>query len=113
MFEIKVKAVVIEPAADSTPAAAKAVNVQLLVINGSKRTVAAGGRWAVKDEDTQTVREAVFGRIVPGGHEERFVTLPSGVEWGIFNFKAEDGAGVWTAPHAGHNTEAYKLTLGD
>lgn len=56
--------------------ATRSANVQLLVVNESRHVVAAGGRWAVKDEGTQTVREATFGRTPPGKHEERFVTLP-------------------------------------
>lgn len=94
-------------------AGARSVSVQLVVVNSSKRAVAAGGRWPVKDEDTQTVQEATFGRIPAGGSEERFVTLPSGVEWGIFDFTAEDGSGSWTAPRGGNNTVAFKLTLRD
>ncbi len=89
------------------------VDVQLLVINNSSKTVKSGGKWAVKDEDTETVREARFGTIPPGGSQERYVNLPTGVEWGIFRFEAEDGSRTWAAPHGGNNTEAYKLELDD
>jgi hypothetical protein len=87
--------------------------VRLIVINASSKAIAAGGRWAVKDENTGTVREVLFGRIDRGQTQEQTVYLPSGVEWGIFDFKAEDGSGSWTAPHGGNNTELYRLTLGD
>ncbi|MCB0018212.1 MAG: hypothetical protein KDE09_10520 [Anaerolineales bacterium] len=88
------------------------VQIRLIVVNASSQAVAAGGKWAVKDEDTETVEEATFGRIIPGGSEERDVYLPTGVEWGIFRFQGEDHGG-WTAPHGGNNTQAYKLTLTD
>lgn len=87
--------------------------IELTVINESSKVIANGGAWAVKDENTNTVREAIFPRITPGSSASRSVSLPTGVEWGIFRFKAEDGSGEWTAPHGGNNTEQYTLTLSD
>ncbi|WP_442486901.1 hypothetical protein [Halomonas litopenaei] len=89
------------------------VSIRLTVVNGSSKVVAAGGKWAVKDEDTETVAEATFGRILAGASQLRTVALPTGAEWGLFNFKAEDGSGTWAGPHGGDNNEAYRLTLGD
>ncbi len=97
----------------SEAGAATAVRIQLLVVNGSSKVVKAGGKWAVKDEGTQTVAEATFPRILPGQEAERYVTLPGGVEWGIFKFEEEGSGGTWAAPHGGNNTLSYKLTLQD
>lgn len=109
MEEIAAKFMEIEPADASKDAAL--ASIQLLVVNRSSHAVRSGGKWAVKDEGTQTVREATFGRIAPGGQDERYVSLPGGVEWGIFRFDAEDGSGTWAAPHGGDDTMSYKLTL--
>jgi len=97
----------------SAPIEAANVSIRLTVVNGSSHHVAAGGKWAVKDEDTETVAEATFGRIPAGQTQLRTVALPSGAEWGIFNFHAEDDSGDWAGPHTGNDTVAYKLTLGD
>lgn len=93
----------------SVAVAATLQTIELIVVNESRSMVKAGGKWAVKDEDTETVAEAVFPRLAPGQARREFVSLPCGAEWGIFRSEAEE----WVSVHGGNNTVSFTLTLGD